>query len=170
MAVACSLCCVRPSFQPRSRMRILPTTANPRVYAHHAVIIIISIILILIPALASSSSSSSNDHRHDHRHHREMLDTVEKAFLGMLGLSERPRPHGPVHIPQRLKELYEQLNHLPPGSLDKELNSKHNRNKRSVDTQTPYKATYKPSYTPPGNTIRSFYFNGKFIILSANGE
>ena len=88
------------------------------------------------------------------------MNTADKALLGMLGTSAMKKPQGQLHIPYRIKELYEHLNNLPPGGLDQELHGQH-RPSRSIAEQTTYKPTYKQAYIPPGQIIRTFYDKDK---------
>lgn len=55
---------------------------------------------------------------------------MEQALLDILGLHSRPRPTRPIHVPAKLRQLYQQLRGAP--------------NVRR----------------PPGNTVRSFYLKG----------
>ena len=70
----------------------------------------------------------------------EDLQHLESSLLNMFGLSKRPRPNGPIRVPQHMIELYK-IQAGITGDLDIETN------RRTVKRH-------------PGNTIRSFYSEG----------
>ena len=66
---------------------------------------------------------------------------VEASLLSLLGMSKRPRPQGPAHVPESLKQLYARQNSMGMANIAK----------RGIHTRS-------------ANTVRAFNHIGLYFL------